>query len=162
MKPITPAIRSKDAARLPSEPRFSVVQPVYVTMRKSKYSTVSEINVTSLVDVTMVLLIIFMLTAPFIQAGIKVKLPKARSTVIKETDAVVISVDKQGKIFINNEAVEDAQLGDALKTLKVAGEESVFVRADENVPYGVVMKVIGEVKGAGINNVGMITELKEK
>jgi biopolymer transport protein TolR len=131
-------------------------------MRKSKYSTVSEINVTSLVDVTMVLLIIFMLTAPFIQAGIKVKLPKARSTVIKETDAVVISVDKQGKIFINNEAVEDAQLGDALKTLKVAGEESVFVRADENVPYGVVMKVIGEVKGAGINNVGMITELKEK
>lgn len=130
-------------------------------MRKSKYSTVSEINVTSLVDVTMVLLIIFMLTAPFIQAGIKVKLPKARSTVIKETDAVVISVDKEGKIFINNEAVEEAQLGDALMTLKVAGEERVFVRADEDVPYGVVMKVIGEVKGAGISNVGMITELKE-
>jgi len=130
-------------------------------MRKSKYSTVSEINVTSLVDVTMVLLIIFMLTAPFIQAGIKVKLPKARSTVIKETDAVVISVDKEGKIFINNESVEEAQLADALMTLKVAGEERVFVRADEDVPYGVVMKVIGEVKGAGINNVGMITELKE-
>ncbi len=130
-------------------------------MKKSKYSTVSEINVTSLVDVTMVLLIIFMLTAPFIQAGIKVKLPKARSTVIKETDAVEISVDKDGKIFINNEAVEEAQLADALMTLKVAGEERVFVRADKDVPYGVVMKVIGEVKGAGINNVGMITELKE-
>lgn len=130
-------------------------------MRKSKYSTVSEINVTSLVDVTMVLLIIFMLTAPFIQAGIEVKLPKARSTVIKETDAVVISIDKQGKIFINNEAVEEAQLADALMTLKVAGEDRVFVRADEDVPYGVVMKVIGEVKGVGISNVGMITELKE-
>jgi biopolymer transport protein TolR len=130
-------------------------------MRKSKYSTVSEINVTSLVDVTMVLLIIFMLTAPFIQAGIEVKLPKARSTVIKETDAVEISIDKQGNIFINNEAVEEAQLADALMTLKVAGEERVFVRADKDVPYGVVMKVIGEVKGVGINNVGMITEMKE-
>ena len=76
--------------------------------------------------------------------------------------AVVISVDKKGNIFINNEAVEEAQLSDALMTLKVAGEERVFVRADEEVPYGVVMKVIGEVKGVGISDVGLITELKEK
>jgi biopolymer transport protein TolR len=131
-------------------------------MRRSKYSSISDINVTSLVDVTMVLLIIFMLTAPFIQAGIKVKLPKAKSTVIKETEAVVISVDKEGKIFINNEAVEEARLADALMTLKVAGEERVFVRADKDVPYGAVMNVIGEVKSVGINDVGMITEMKEK
>jgi len=122
----------------------------------------SDINVTSLVDVTMVLLIIFMLTAPFIQAGIKVKLPKAKSTVIKETDAVVISVNEDGEIFINNEKVEDGQLADALMTLKVAGEERVFVRADENVAYGIVMNVIGEVKSVGINDVGMITEMKDK
>ena len=121
----------------------------------------SDINVTNLVDVTMVLLIIFMLTAPFIQAGIKVKLPKVKSTVIKETEAVVISVNEEGEIFINNEKVEDGQLGDALMTLKVAGEERVFVRADENVAYGVVMNVIGEVKSVGINNVGMITEMKD-
>jgi biopolymer transport protein TolR len=131
-------------------------------MRRSKYSSISDINVTSLVDVTMVLLIIFMLTAPFIQAGIKVKLPKAKSTVIKETEAVVISVDQEGKIFINNEAVEEDQLADALMTLKVAGEERVFVRADKDVPYGAVMNVIGEVKSVGINDVGMITEMKEK
>ena len=130
-------------------------------MRKSKYSTVSDINVTSLVDVTMVLLIIFMLTAPFIQAGIKVKLPKAKSTVIKETEAVVISVNKEGEIFIHNEKVEAEQLGDALVTLKVAGEERVFIRADKDVPYGAVMNVIGEVKSAGINDVGMITEMKD-
>jgi biopolymer transport protein TolR len=130
-------------------------------MRRSKYSSVSDINVTSLVDVTMVLLIIFMLTAPFIQAGIKVKLPKAKSTVIKETEAVVISVNREGEIFINNEKVEDEQLGDALTTLKVAGEERVFIRADKDVPYGVVMNVIGEVKGVGINDVGMITEIKD-
>jgi biopolymer transport protein TolR len=122
----------------------------------------SDINVTNLVDVTMVLLIIFMLTAPFIQAGIKVKLPKAKSTVIKETEAVVISVNEDGEIFINNEKVEEEQLGDALMTLKVAGEERVFVRADEDVAYGIVMKVIGEVKSVGINDVGMITEMKDK
>jgi biopolymer transport protein ExbD len=131
-------------------------------MKKSKYSSVSEINVTSLVDVTMVLLIIFMLTAPFIQAGIKVKLPKAKSTVIKETEAVVISVTKEGEIFLNDEKVEKNIFGDALMTLKVAGEDRVFVRADQDVPYGVVMEVIGEVKGVGIDDVGMITELKKK
>ena len=121
----------------------------------------SDINITSLVDVTMVLLIIFMLTAPFIQAGIKVKLPKAKSTVIKETEAVVISINEEGEIFINNDKVEDGQLGDALLTLKVAGEERVFVRADKDVAYGVVMNVIGEVKSVGINDVGMITEMKD-
>jgi biopolymer transport protein TolR len=131
-------------------------------MRKSRYSSITDINVTNLVDVIMVLLIIFMLTAPFIQAGIKVKLPKAKSTVIKETEAVVISVNKDGDIFINNEQVEEEKLGDALMTLKVAGEERVFVRADADVAYGVVMNVIGEVKSVGINDVGMITEMKDK
>jgi len=130
-------------------------------MRKSKYSSVTDINVTSLVDVTMVLLIIFMLTAPFIQAGIKLKLPKTQSTVIKETDAVVIAVSKEGEIFVNNEKAEREQLGDVLATMKVIGEERVFVRADEDVPYGVVMYVIGEVKAAGIDDVGMITDMKD-
>ena len=130
-------------------------------MRKSRYSSMSDINVTNLVDVIMVLLIIFMLTAPFIQAGIKVQLPKAKSTVIKETEAVVISVNEKGEIFINDEKVDEKQLGDALMTLKVAGEERVFVRADKDVAYGVVMNVIGEVKSVGINDVGMITEMKD-
>ncbi len=131
-------------------------------MRRSKYTTVADINVTSLVDVTMVLLIIFMLTAPFIQAGIKVQLPKTQSTVIKETDAVVISVNKDRQVFINDEPVEDEKIGDALMTLKVAGEERVFIRADKDVPYGAVVNVIGEVKAAGIEDVGMITEQKNK
>jgi len=131
-------------------------------VKKSRYSSVSDINVTSLVDVTMVLLIIFMLTAPFIQAGIKVKLPKAKSTVIKETDAVVISIDKDRAVYINSERVPDDKLGDALTTLKTAGEERVFVRADQDVPYGAVMTVIGEIKAAGIDDVGMITERKRE
>jgi biopolymer transport protein ExbD len=130
-------------------------------MRRSRYSTVADINVTSLVDVMMVLLIIFMLTAPFIQAGIQVKLPKAKSTVIKETDAVIVSVTKDRKVYVNNDLVPEEQLGSTLATLKAAGEQRIFVRADQDVPYGAVMSVIGEVKAAGISDVGMITEKKD-
>ncbi len=130
-------------------------------MKKSQYSSVNEINLTSLVDVVLVLLIIFMLTAPFIQAGIKVKLPKAKSTVIKETDGVIIAITREGEVYLDNEPVEKEDLADALRNLKLAGEERVFVRADEGVPYGIVMKVVGNVKGAGIDEVGLITEIKE-
>ena len=120
----------------------------------------ADINVTSLVDVMMVLLVIFMLTAPFLQAGIQVKLPKAKSTVIKETDAVVISITKDGKIFVNDDRVDADKLPATLSTLKSAGEEVVFVRADQDALHGTVMAVLGEVKAAGINDVGMITDMK--
>ena len=130
--------------------------------RNSPYSSVSDINVTSLVDIMMVLLIIFMLTAPFLQAGIQVKLPRAKSTVIKETDAVVVSVTKDRKVYVNDDRVDEKKLGQVLATLKAAGEERVFVRADQDVSYGAVMSVIGEVKAAGINDVGMITEVKRQ
>lgn len=129
-------------------------------LKRSPYSSMSDINVTSLVDVMMVLLIIFMLTAPFLQAGIEVKLPQAKSTVIKENEAVVISVQKDGKIFINDDRIEPAQLASTLSTLKAAGEDVVFVRADKDASHGMVMSVLGEVKAAGINDVGMITEMK--
>jgi biopolymer transport protein ExbD len=121
----------------------------------------ADINVTSLVDIMMVLLIIFMLTSQYIQSGIQLKLPKTESTVIKETDAITISVNKNKKIYINDDPVKSVgQVRQALKTLKATGESRVYVRADESVPYGVVMEVIGEVKGAGITDVGMITERK--
>ncbi len=128
-------------------------------MRRSPYSSVSEINVTSLVDVMMVLLIIFMLTAPFIQAGIKVRLPKAKSTVIKEREGVMVAVTKEGDVYLNNTKIDRDKLAEALRNLKVAGEERVFIRADEEVEYGIVMRVIGDVKAVGIDEVGMITEI---
>ena len=131
-------------------------------MKKSPYSSMADINVTSLVDIMMVLLIIFMLTSQYIQSGIQLKLPKASSTVIKETDAITISITKGKKVYINADPVKSiAQLGKALKTLKATGESRVYVRADETVPYGVVMDVISEVKDAGVVDVGMITEKKK-
>jgi len=129
-------------------------------LKRTPYSNMADINVTSLVDVMMVLLIIFMLTAPFLQAGIEVKLPRAKSTVIKETEAVVISITKDGKIFVNDARIEKAQLASTLSTLKSAGEELVFVRADKDALHGTVMAVIGEVKASGIDDVGMITEME--
>jgi biopolymer transport protein TolR len=129
-------------------------------MRKTQYSSLCEINITSLVDVTMVLLIIFMLTAPFIQAGIKVQLPQAKSTVIKEREGVVVSIRKDGAIFLNDVPVDPAKLTEEFIKLKVAGEERVFIRADKAVEYGVVMDVIGNIKEVGIDEVGMITERK--
>jgi biopolymer transport protein ExbD len=129
-------------------------------MKKTPYSSLAEINITSLVDVMMVLLIIFMLTAPFIQAGIKVRLPKAKSTVIKETQGVILAINEEGVVYLNNAEVERESLSEALRNLKVAGEERVFVRADKNVPYGIVMEVVGHVKDVGIDEVGMITEME--
>ena len=114
-----------------------------------------------MVDVVLVLLIIFMLTAPFIQAGIQVKLPKAQSRIIKETEGVVIAISKEGEVYLDNDLVEARDLAEALRNLKLAGEERVFVRADEGVPYGIVMNVVGNVKGAGIDEVGLITEIKK-
>jgi len=130
-------------------------------MKRSPYSSMADINVTSLVDIMMVLLIIFMLTSQYIQSGIQVKLPKARSTVIKETDAITISITKNRKVFINDDPVKSVeQVSQALKTLKATGESRVYVRADETVAYGVVMEVIGEVMAAGITDVGMVTDKK--
>ena len=130
-------------------------------MKKSRYSSLAEINITALVDVMMVLLIIFMLTAPFIQAGIKVKLPKTQSTVIKETEGVILAVTKEGDVFLNKQKIEKEKLAESLMNLKVAGEERVFVRADKDVPYGVVMQVIGDIKSVGIDEVGRITEIEK-
>jgi biopolymer transport protein TolR len=131
-------------------------------MKRTPYSSLADINITNLVDVTMVLLIIFMLTAPFIQAGIKVRLPRAKSTVIKETEGVMLAVTEKGEVYLNDTKVERNDLAEALRNLKVAGEERVFVRADKNVPYGVVMEVVGRVKEVGIDEVGMITEMETK
>ena len=129
-------------------------------MKKTPYSSLADINITNLVDVMMVLLIIFMLTAPFIQAGIKVRLPKTQSTVIKETEGVMLAITEKGEVYLNDAKVARKDLADALRNLKTAGEERVFVRADKNVPYGVVMEVVGRVKEVGIDEVGMITEME--
>ncbi len=120
----------------------------------------SDINITPFVDVMLVLLIIFMVTAPMMVQGINVSLPEAESGPVSSDDnQLVVSIDKDGKVYINDLNVIPDLLGDKLKRIvenRVSKE--VYLRADKSVSYGVVVQVMTEIKGAGIEKLGMLTE----
>ncbi len=124
----------------------------------------SEINVTPLVDVMLVLLIIFMVTAPMIQQGVDVNLPEVVATELPaQTDLLVISVDRSGQVYLGNTPVPIRALGQKLRAInRRKGSKEAFVRADRDVPYGVVVQVMAEAKKAGIERLGMITEIPER
>jgi biopolymer transport protein TolR len=120
----------------------------------------SEINVTPLVDVMLVLLIIFMVTAPMMMEGVDVNLPQTKTKSIKtQEDPLILSVTKNGDVFLENHTVKLEDLGQKIETvLKYRKEKEVLLRADKDIPYGFVVKVMAEVKRAGIAKLGMVTE----
>ena len=122
--------------------------------------TMSQINVTPLVDVMLVLLVIFMVTAPMMQQGAQVNLPKAdtKSLAPKE-DTVVVSIEKSGRTSINSTVIPGDQLKEKLGSI-LAGKakREVFLKADSAVPYGEVVKVMAQIKSAGVERLGMVTE----
>ncbi len=126
---------------------------------------VSEINVTPFVDVMLVLLIIFMVTAPMMTAGIDVKLPESSAPAIpSEEERLVVTIDRDRKILINEYAVGQDVLGSKLAAMyqNQKGRQGVFLRADESIPYGYVVQVMSLIREAGIEQIGMVTEpLKE-
>ena len=120
----------------------------------------ADINVTPLVDVMLVLLVIFMVTAPMMQQGVQVNLPKAETkSLAPKEDTLVVSIEKSGKTFINTSEIQGDQLKDKLNSM-LAGREKreVFLKADSAVPYGEVVKVMAQIKGAGVERLGMVTE----
>jgi len=121
---------------------------------------ISDINVTPLVDVMLVLLIIFMVTAPMMTHGVKVDLPTTESKSIKtQEDPLILSITKKRDIFIENYKVELGDLkGKLNKIFANRAAKEILLQADKNVPYGFVMTVMSQVKEAGITKVGMITE----
>jgi biopolymer transport protein TolR len=128
-------------------------------------SLMSQINVTPFVDVMLVLLIIFMVTAPMMMEGINVSLPEASSKPLgSEKKPLIISINPDQKIFISNYNVTIENLGEKLiKILDGKTNREVFLKADKNIPYGMVVRVMSEVKGAGIENLGMVTlPIKDK
>ena len=123
-------------------------------------SPMSQINVTPFVDVMLVLLIIFMVTAPMMQQGVQVNLPKADTKALTPQEVtVVVSIERNGKLFINTTEVSAADLRSRLSGMfATRTKKEVFLKADKDVPYGEVVKTMAEIKGAGIERLGMVTE----
>lgn len=122
---------------------------------------VSEINVTPFVDVMLVLLIIFMVTAPMMTQGIDVKLPESAAPAIpSEEERLMVTINKDQKIFINENQVDLNVLGPKLSAMYQNQQQhkGVFLRADEKLPYGFVVEVMGMIRQAGIDQIGMVTE----
>ena len=130
-----------------------------MTQGDDQSSLMSQINVTPFVDVMLVLLIIFMVTAPMMMEGINVSLPEASSKPLAvEKKPLVISINPDNKIFISNFNVTIENLGEKLKKiLDGKTNREVFLKADKNISYGMVVRVMSEIKGAGIENLGMVT-----
>jgi biopolymer transport protein TolR len=126
-------------------------------------TTISQINVTPLVDVMLVLLVIFMVTAPIIQQGVQVNLPQAKSSAIPGTEEhLVVTVAKNGTVYLNDNAMSLGELGAKLRAIKkLDNNKQVYLRADQDVRYGTVMKTIAEIKQAGIERLGMVTRPEE-
>ena len=127
--------------------------------RERHRASLSEINVTPLVDVVLVLLIIFMVTAPMMQRGVDVELPRAESAAGAEEQRLIVTIDRANRIYLNQTSMP---LGDLQKHLsRVASslrDPFVYLRADQAVPYGRVMAVMDHIKKAGIARVGLVTE----
>ncbi|HSR91926.1 MAG TPA: biopolymer transporter ExbD [Gemmatimonadales bacterium] len=119
----------------------------------------ADINVTSLVDVAFVLLIIFMIAAPIMQGGVDVQLPRAEARPITAREGMVVSVDRQGRIFIDQTQVSYNDFRITFKSLVTARKPaSVYVRADSRVPYGDVVRVLAVIRTSGVRDVGLVAQ----
>lgn len=134
-----------------------------MSLQKSGRGYLAEINVTPFVDVMLVLLIIFMVTAPMLTQGVDVDLPKTRSvrTLPAGSDHLVLTVKKDGGLYLDEYNVPFEDLAQHLQNLVVNQKKQLFLRADQEVPYGVVVKVMGEIKSVGIEKLGIVAEPSE-
>lgn len=122
---------------------------------------VSEINVTPFVDVMLVLLIIFMVTAPLMAEGVDVDLPQTKSaaTLPTDKDHIILTIRKNGTVYVDTYAVNDiTDLEVQIKAVAADQKKQVFLQADKDVPYGMVVAVIGHIRAAGIEKLGMVAE----
>ncbi|MBI4402337.1 MAG: biopolymer transporter ExbD [Nitrospirae bacterium] len=119
----------------------------------------AEINVIPLVDVVLVLLVIFMVTAPMLYRGIDIKLPTSTSNTIKPEERIVLTIERDQKLYLDKDPVSVAQLELKLRALKERNADvSVYLRADRSIPYGTVVQVMDGVKRSGIEKLGMVTD----
>ena len=129
---------------------------------RRKYAPMAEINVTPMVDVMLVLLVIFMVTAPLLTVGVPVQLPKTKAAAMTNPDEpLVVSVKKDGAIFLQETAIELDQLGPRLAAITAnKPDTTIYVRADQETNYGMFAQVLAELQASGFNKVGLVTDSK--
>ena len=122
-------------------------------------TSLADINVTPLVDVVLVLLIIFMVTAPVLQSGIEVNVPHTRTVKEITEERLVISIDKSQKVYLGNDPININQIGPQLrKRIRDPQHQSIYLRSDEDVPFGAFATVMDAIKQSGISNVSIVTQ----
>lgn len=128
--------------------------------RRRSTSVMSEINVTPFVDVILVLLIIFMVSAPLLTAGVPLDLPQSQAKALTaDKDPISVSINAEGKIFLQETEIPLDEIVPKLKAIAANGnEERIFVRGDKTSNYGAIMRVMGAISSAGYRNIGLVTE----
>src|SRR5256885_2748448 len=127
-------------------------------LSKSMQTSLSEINMIPFIDVVLVLLIIFMITAPILQSGIEVDVPKTHTVREITEQRLVVTIDKRQKVYLGNDAVNIHQLGAKVKSQLKKPQDAVFLRCDEKVPFGIFASVVDALRVSGINNISIVTE----
>ena len=130
---------------------------------RRKNRSMSQINVTPFVDVMLVLLIVFMITAPLLTVGVTVDLPKTKASQLSaKGDPIVISIKQNGELFIQERVVDTLQLLPRLEAISSGNKNlRIYVRGDKNVPYGIVLDTIAKIKSSGFKKVALVAKLKE-
>ena len=131
----------------------------FTTPQGRTASSLADINVTPFVDVVLVLLIIFMVTAPILQSGIEVNVPKTKTVKEISEERMVVSINREQRVFLGNEAVNINEIGAKLRQkVRDPEHEAIYVRADENVPFGAFALVMDALKQAGFTQVSIVTQ----
>lgn len=129
--------------------------------RRGSYRPMADINVTPLVDVMLVLLVVFMITAPLLTVAVPVDLPKTQAKSIgQDKDPLIVSIDAKGKTYLQEKQFDGADLIAKLKAVTGANPDArIFVRGDKGIAYGRIMEVMGEISSSGFNKVALVAEL---
>src|SRR5665811_587448 len=123
----------------------------------------ADINVVSLIDVMMLLMVIFMITAPIMQGGVDINLPKAEARPLEPKSGLVVTVDKAGMIHVDETALTFSEFRATFRTLaSTRGKDGIYLRADQGVPYGTVAKVLAVMRTTGIADVGLVLEPEQE
>jgi len=128
------------------------------TLGKGTQTTLSEINIIPFIDVVLVLLIIFMITAPILQSGIEVDVPKTKTVQVIVEQRIVVTVDKGQRVYVGSDPVKIRELASKVKSQLKKPQDSVFLRCDETVPFGIFATVVDTLRQSGINNISIVTE----